>query len=135
MKKYLSILTSVRIILISLFLVLLNNYYAIDNAPSSITYTPLLIGIITGIILFTSRIKSFYKFGIITSLVILNDLLIRLYAGGTHDNEGNGWIIGMLFIGLIISLIFIVIYYFVKKRQKDIRKSYWLNLEQILINT
>ena len=31
----------------------------------------------------------------------LNDISIKLYSGGTHDNEGLAWVHLLLFIGLV----------------------------------
>lgn len=35
------------------------------------------------------------------AFIALNDFFIKLYAGGSHDEEGLGWIHGFLFLGLV----------------------------------
>jgi len=39
----------------------------------------------------------------------LNDIGIKLFAGGRHDSEGLGWIHMLLFIGLVPCFIILII--------------------------
>lgn len=133
MKNIFSIISSVTILIVSIIIVLISNYQGAVNPPASITFTPFLIPIITLLNLSLLRMNFFCKFGIITGLIILNDILIRIYAGGTHDSAGNGWIVGMLLIGVIISFVIILLYYFIKEDRKKIRKSYWISFSTYFI--
>ena len=117
---------NVFIIILGILLILINNYLGHINPPFSISWTPVLIGLITGLIMYFTDFRISVKFGLITILIISNDVLIKLFSGGTHDWEGAGWISVFLFIGLIISLILITVYGFTK--QKKLRKKYFLNL-------
>lgn len=112
---------NILIITLGIATLLISNYLGHVNPPFSISFTPVLIGLFTGMVLFFTDFRLSIKFGLITGLIILNDVLIRLYAGGTHDFEGLGWIAGFLFIGLIISLIEIIIYGLIKQRNKKVK--------------
>lgn len=59
-------------------------------------------------------------------MIIANDILIKIFAGGTHDWEGAEWITVFLFLGLFISLILIVVYGFIKQKNK--KNEYFLHL-------
>ncbi|HLP27351.1 MAG TPA: hypothetical protein VK147_01845 [Candidatus Didemnitutus sp.] len=45
-----------------------------------------------------------------TFTIIVNDILIRNFAGGTYDIEGAGWIMAMLLIGLIPSTLIVAFF-------------------------
>jgi len=49
-----------------------------------------------------------YNFG----LLLFNDLFIRFYAGGVHDQEGKGWIFLFFAIAFILAFITMIIYSF-----------------------
>lgn len=112
---------NILVITLSLLFLLTNNYLGHVNPPFSILFTPVLIGVFTGLILFFTDFRIAAKFGLITGLVIVNDVFIRIYAGGTHDLEGLGWIAAFLFIGLIVSLIEIVVYGFIKHKHEKVK--------------
>lgn len=58
---------------------------------------------------YRQQFQYFIRIFIAYLVIGLNDIGIRLYAGGIHDSEGQGWIYAMSFIGLIPSLIMILI--------------------------
>ncbi len=98
---------SIRIIL-SLLIIVLTNILGHYFPPSSILLSPSTIGLFTGLLIFTD-FKIGYRILSITLAIILNDIFIKKFAGGTHDLEGAGFINVFLIIGLIISTIIILI--------------------------
>lgn len=107
------------LILISVILLLcLSNYKGHIDPPFSIDFTPVIIGLTTVIVLFFTDLKLWLKLGLTTFYIILNDVLIKLYAGGAHDLEGAGFIFIAMAIGLIVSLIALIIYLIKEKVEK-----------------
>lgn len=97
---------SIKIIVVLLIIVftnILGHYFA----PTSIMLSPFTIGVLTILLLFLN-IKMGYRILSIILAIIINDMSIKTFAGGTHDLEGAGWINGSLIIGLIISTIVII---------------------------
>jgi hypothetical protein len=91
---------------IALILVLINGIIGHFYPPNGIDFTLILIPIITLIICFTSKnLTSIFKSLAISLLVITNDILIKLYSGGTHDLEGLEWIHFFMYCGILISII------------------------------
>ncbi|HXD92115.1 MAG TPA: hypothetical protein VNX01_02830 [Bacteroidia bacterium] len=98
-------------VITGLTLVALNNVMGHYNPPFSITYTPFIMTIIIAGInysLYKADFSAtvFYSF----SLLLVNDFLIRTYAGGDHDQEGKGWISMFFAITYILSVISMLIY-------------------------
>ncbi len=115
---------NILIITIGIILTLISNYLGHIYPPFSIDWTPILIGLFTGLVLYFTNFRLIIKFSLIIGLIIFNDILIKFYAGGTHDWEGVGWITVYLLLGLIISLVIIIIYGFTN--QKENKKEYFL---------
>ena len=111
-------------ITIGVLLLLISNYLGHVYPPFSISWTPFLIGLFTGLVLFVTNFKLVAKFGFIVGLIISNDVLIKFFAGGTHDWEGVGWISMFCFLGLIFSFIIILLYGFTKRVQR--KKEYYI---------
>lgn len=114
------------IIITGIILLLISNYLGHIQPPFSISWTPILIGLFTGLVLFITDFRLLIKFSLIIGMIISNDVLIKFFAGGTHDWEGVEWITIYCFLGLILSLILIIIYGFIK--QKKNKKEYFLNI-------
>lgn len=93
-------------ITLALFLVILTNILGHFFPPTSIMLSPLTIGSLTGLLLYTD-FKVGYRVLCITFAIIFNDMCIRSYAGGVYDLEGAGFINMFLVIGLIISTVII----------------------------
>jgi hypothetical protein len=98
-------------ITIGLTLVTVSNIIGHFAAPFSISVTPILLTIIIAGInsqLYKSNfhLTVAYNFGIL----LLNDLLIRLFAGGTHDQEGKAWISLYFIISFVLAFITMTIY-------------------------
>src|ERR1700744_576116 len=78
--------------------------------PAGLLASPIVMPLLTGIV-FTSYsdFNIFFK-SILTYLFIgLNDIGIKLFAGGIHDAEGVGWIEMLFFVGLVPSFIILLI--------------------------
>ena len=73
--------------------------------PMGILLTPFVLTITTALVCFgTINIKVSFL-GILTYLFVAGtDILIKLYSGDSHDNEGQGWIHYLFFIALIPTL-------------------------------
>ncbi|WP_291098119.1 MULTISPECIES: hypothetical protein [unclassified Flavobacterium] len=111
---------SIKIIL-ALLLIVLTNILGHYFPPTSITLSPLTIGLLTGLLIFTD-FKFGYRILLITLAIIVNDICIKDFAGGTYDLEGEGFISAFLIIGLIISTIIILIKTVVLKNMNAIVK-------------
>jgi hypothetical protein len=95
---------------ISLILVLINGIIGHFFPPNGIDFTLILIPTITVIICFASEnLSSILKSLSVSFLVIANDILIKLYSGGTHDLEGLEWIHFFMYSGILIGLIILSI--------------------------
>ena len=112
------------IILFGLTLVFLSNIIGHFAAPFSIMITPLLLSIIIGGLNF-SLYKSTYYWTVLYGfgLLLLNDVLIRIYAGGTHDDEGKGWIMLFFIIAFLLSGLIMVFLHSIQTRQIKKRKK------------
>jgi len=75
-------------ILISFIIVLINGLIGHFFPPFGILLTPVLIIFISLLISFNKKISGILKSLILVFLIILNDVLIKLYCGGRHDSEG-----------------------------------------------
>jgi hypothetical protein len=95
---------------IALILVLINGIIGHFFPPNGIDFTIILIPTITVIICFASEnLNSILKSLSVSFLVIANDVLIKLYSGGTHDLEGLEWIHFFMYSGILIGLIILTI--------------------------
>ena len=96
---------------LGLAIITLSNVEGHFHPPFSIQWTPIfLVLIIAGINhpLYKSDFKltATYNF----ALLLFNDIFVRVYAGGTHDDEGRDWI-SLFFSGtFILSAIAMLIY-------------------------
>ncbi len=71
-------------------------------APNGIMFTPFVLIITTLLVTAgTENIAVIEKVCLIYFFIGLNDILIKLYFGGSHDQVGYAWIQMSLFIGLI----------------------------------
>ena len=103
--------------------VLLNGLIGHFFAPNGILLTPIILTITTSIIAFrTKNIKVIWIIAWAFLFVALNDILIKLYSGGRHDNEGYGWIHLLLFVGLVPSYGILVTTIFRRKDEKMLNK-------------
>lgn len=99
-------------ILMCLLIILLLASIVISHflPPSGIFMTPVTISIMTGLILFSDTDFSILVKSVLSYLLIgLNDIGIKLFAGGKSDLAGMGWIHLFLFIGLVPCFIMLLI--------------------------
>jgi hypothetical protein len=106
------------VIIIALLAVLISDFLGHIAAPFSILATPFIVGFVSWIIFNKSRLHIFIKTLIVISLILINDILIRFYAGGIHDSEGNGWILLMFYIALIIAGVSLLVFGLTNKQVK-----------------
>lgn len=109
---------NIAVFSILILLTLISNYLGHINAPFSISATPILIPVIASLLFFMTDLKIIPKFLCFIFSIILNDLLIKNFAGGIHDIEGQEWISSFLVIGLFLSSIPIALYFSMKERNK-----------------
>jgi hypothetical protein len=129
MKKNKSLIFVILTIVITFFHVLIAHYLA----PSGITFLPLTMVVITIIVFRLTDYKIYIKAIVAIFLYFVLDICLKLYAGGTHDWEGQDWIVAYYSIGLILSLP-IIIYYLIKNRElRIINKIAFIILFLILI--
>ncbi len=120
-------------------LITVSNIIGHFAAPFSIFVTPILLTIIIAGInshLYKSNflLTVLYNFG----LLLFNDLFIRFYAGGTHDQEGKGWIFLFFAIAFILAFITMTIYSFtpaVNQNKTSKTKNVLTNIFTLLIFT
>jgi len=97
--------------------------------PMGILVIPVTISLITGIIIFVDNGFNILIKSVLCYLFIgLNDIGIKLFAGGIHDMEGIGWIHMLLFIGLVPSFIILL-----TKVLRDKSSTNWMKAISILI--
>lgn len=85
-------------------IVILNAIFGHYFAPGGIMMTPIILIITTSLVCFQIKNIGAIFISVLAFLFIaLNDIGIKLYAGGTHDNEGLAWVHLLLFAGLIPS--------------------------------
>lgn len=111
---------NISIIGLGLTLVIASNIIGHFAAPFSIFVTPLLLTIIIAGI--NSQLyKSNFLLTIIYNigLLLFNDLFIRYYAGGTHDQVGKAWISLFFTISFILAFITMLIFSFMSKDNKN----------------
>ncbi|MCX2743343.1 hypothetical protein OO013_05670 [Mangrovivirga sp. M17] len=97
-----SILIAAAVIVVNL---LLGHFFA----STGIMMTPVALIIATVlVVLNTKNLRPISMTLTIIGLIIIHDIGLKLYAGGTHDRQGLGWIHLMLIIGLIPSYILLI---------------------------
>ena len=121
------------IILFGLALVFLSNIIGHFAAPFSIMITPLLLPIIIGGLNF-ALYKSTYYWTVLYGfgLLLLNDVLIRIYAGGTNDDEGKGWIMLFFIIAFLLSGLIMVFFAFDSNKTDKKKKKVIIILTRII---
>jgi len=120
-KKELAIVSGIALIIIS-------NVIGHLIPPFSILATPWVLTIVIAIINFPLYKTSFsrtvmYNYG----LLLVNDILVRCFAGGTDDAEGKAWISVMFILSFLICTIVMFVYVSMKsknsKENTDKRKQ------------
>lgn len=110
-------------ITIAILIVVLNALLGHFLAPFEILLTPFVLPITAALINFaTNNIRCFPRSLLTFLCIALNDILIKLYGGGKHDSEGQGWITMMLFIGTVPAFIILSLALFKHKEEKIAHK-------------
>jgi hypothetical protein len=95
----------IKKLLIPFAIVICNSIIGHYFTPTGILLTPIIIVTTTLLVIFNfNNNKVFLQSACIYFFIALNDILIKLFSGGSHDSEGYGWIHGALFLGLIPAL-------------------------------
>jgi hypothetical protein len=93
---------NVAMILGALLVVVANGFIGRFVTPNGILLTPVILTITTLLVVFGAKgLNPIWRSALVYLFVALNDILIKLYSGGSHDNEGLGWIHLLLFVGLL----------------------------------
>jgi hypothetical protein len=105
-------------IIFGMTIIIASNIDGHFHPPWSILLTPIWLSIIFGIVnkslyKINYRNKIIYNFG----LLLLNDLLIRKYSGGMHDDEGKIWISSFFIVSVFLANIIMTISAFSAKTQ------------------
>lgn len=97
-------------LLLCVAVVVANNLLGHYFAPSGILLTPLVIMALTGWLLprHSTYSHSLLRILLLALLICLHDAGTKLYAGGSHDAEGQGFIHLFLFLGLLPASGYIV---------------------------
>jgi hypothetical protein len=86
--------------------VLLEHFYA----PHGIDFTPFIVIIVAVLLNVTANKFNIWLRIVLTYAFIgINDVGIKLYGGGIHDVEGQGFVLLFLMMGLIPAFIIVVI--------------------------
>ena len=97
-------------ILIAFVIIFILNIIGTILPPFGIMATPwTIIGVTFLIGVTTTNSSPLFKSISIVSLACFNDILTKLFAGGHHDSEGQGWITLMFLIGVIVSYLIMII--------------------------
>lgn len=98
------------IIVLSFIIVAANGIIGHFFAPLGIDLTPLIIVITAELVLYASKnISLVWQSALVYLFIAINDILIKLYSGGSHDNIGLVWIHFYMLIGLIPAGIMLLI--------------------------
>ena len=109
-------------IIIGIGIIIICNILGHILPPFSLLLSSIYMGIVIAFVnkplyLLNFKLTTVYNF----ILLLLNDLTIRIYAGGTHDSQGKAWCFLMYFIGLIIAIIIMLVY------SSETEKEYKIN--------
>jgi hypothetical protein len=82
--------------------IILNGLIGHFFAPNGIMLTPIVLTIMTSLVCFgIKNIKIILLSTLVYLFVALNDISIKLYSAGSHDNAGLGWVYLLLLVGLV----------------------------------
>jgi hypothetical protein len=94
--------------------------FANIGAPLGILCFPLFLAAIPVAIKYVFLEANLYLRSLISILLVfISDLLLRNYAGGTHDSAGNGWIMLFFIIGVITFILSEIIIELVKQKKES----------------
>jgi hypothetical protein len=97
-------MNTLKVVLISFALIIINNVLGHYFSPISILLTPVVIGIIS-VLISRLNIPIILVVLLVIASILFNDILVKLFAGGTSDFEGAGFINLFLIIACIIATV------------------------------
>lgn len=100
--------------MVTLGMIIIVNLLGHAFPPMSIFLSPVVIAL-SAVLLLGTGYGTLARVGLLFSAVVINDLLMKNMAGGTHDTQGAGWINLMLIIGVILSAIICLILFLSEK--------------------
>jgi len=109
--------------------------FANIGAPLGISCFPLFLAAIPVAIKYIFLEANLYLRSLISILLVfISDLLLREYAGGTHDSAGNGFIMLFFIIGVVTFIISEIIIEIVKQKKESnkIKKMVLIIVLQVL---
>jgi hypothetical protein len=109
--------------------------FANIGAPLGILCFPLFLAAIPVAIKYVFLEANLYLRSLISILLVfISDLLLRNYAGGTHDSAGNGFIVLFFIIGVVAFIISQIIIEIVKQKKEEnyIKKMVLIIIFQVL---
>lgn len=119
-----------KLIVILSLNILVGHYFP----PMSVLSIPIVISLATGLIVFSDNdLTIFQQVLFAYAFIALNDIGIKLFAGGIHDRQGIGWIHVLLFASLVPSFIMLVIGAFRDSATSAISKVLSISLFVLLI--
>lgn len=114
--------------------VIITNIFCGHYAPTGIMLTPVMLTISALIVVFWSnQLRPLALTLIALGLVILNDLGLKLFAAGTHDQIGQAWQLLLLLIGLVPTYTILILGIFKNYQVKMTEKIIPILLFPILI--
>jgi hypothetical protein len=122
-----------KAMIFSLLLIFINQVIGNILPPYGIFLTPLLL-LITTILFLIPKNPNILVCTIYCYLAFaINDIGLKLFAGGTHDAVGGAWISVFGVIGSIISYVILIFYMFNDKHKNYKRISISIILFPILV--
>lgn len=112
-------MTKLKAILVSIGLIIATTLLGHYIPPTSIFITPVIIGGITALLSMTT-FRVYFIILFILIVIFLNDILIKLSAGGISDFEGAGLINLFFIFGVIVSTIIALISLFYSRKRNRV---------------
>ncbi|WP_461451614.1 hypothetical protein [Mucilaginibacter sp.] len=112
-------MNSLKAVLFTIGLIIINSLLGYYLPPISIIFTPVVVGLTT-YVLARTNIKIYFIIIFIIITLALNDILVKITAGGTSDFEGAGLINLLFFVTVIISTIIAISILIDKKKERTL---------------
>lgn len=119
--------------IIAISIVLINGLIGHFFAPLGMFLTPVVLILTTWLVV--AKIEGLsvgWKSLLVFSCVALNDILLKLFAGGMHDNEGAAWMFLLMLVGLLPSYV-IMLFHILKTKESMAYKVIALVVFPLLI--
>ncbi|SHN28428.1 hypothetical protein [Mucilaginibacter sp. OK098] len=118
-----------KLISLLIFMLLLSVTGGHFLPPFGVLFSPIIMSLMTYLILFTHNSFKILAKSVLSYLCIgLNDVGIKLFAGGVHDFEGMGFVHLLLFIGLAPCLVMLLM-----AVKSDEHSNKWIKVLSIVV--